>query len=255
VHEERDFTAFYDRAYSREGDEAGRSGRWRALGAIGKADHVVALCARVGLRPATVLEVGCGDGAVLAQLHARGFGTSHSGVEITERAVQIAARRPELASVRLYDGRHLPDGDSEYDLGVLSHVLEHVPDPRALLAETARVCRAVIVEVPLEDNLSARRASKTAQADEIGHLQRLSRRSTRAIVARAGLRIEAELDDPLPRTIHTFFAGDRRTAAASTLKWLARSAIHRAAPSVARRLFTVHYACLCVPDRSGSVPR
>jgi len=36
--------------------------------------------------------------------------------------------------------------------------------------------------------------------------------------------------------------------AAATAKWGLRAGLHRLAPSVARRLFTVHYACLCLPD-------
>jgi hypothetical protein len=35
---------------------------------------------------------------------------------------------------------------------------------------------------------------------------------------------------------------------AATVKWALRVGLHRLAPSSARRLFTVHYACLCVLD-------
>jgi hypothetical protein len=31
------------------------------------------------------------------------------------------------------------------------------------------------------------------------------------------------------------------------MKWAARAALHGVAPPLARRLFTVHYACLCLP--------
>ena len=101
-----------------------------------------------------------------------------------------------------------------YDLGILSHVLEHVHDPAVLLAETARVCSAVIVEVPLEDNVSARRPAKRAHALEIGHLQRFSRAEMHEVVARAGLRVSAELSDPLPREVHRYWADDASRPAA-----------------------------------------
>ena len=61
-----------------------------------------------------------------------------------------------------------PDLDGEFDLGILSHVLEHVREPGELLAEVARVAKAVVVEVPLEANLSARRASRRALSQEVG---------------------------------------------------------------------------------------
>jgi SAM-dependent methyltransferase len=238
---------FYDDAYSREPGEAALYARWRALGAVGKADHVVGLCERAGIRPRATLEVGCGDGALLSELHRRGFGGRLAGVEITEAAVQIARSRAEIDSVELYDGQHLPAADRAYDLGVISHVLEHVPDPPALLAETARACAAVVIEVPLEANWSARRAGKREHAAEVGHLQRLDRAAARAIVAQAGLELAGELDDPLPAEVHRFFAAGASARAAATAKWAVRAALHRSAPPLARRLFTVHYACLALP--------
>ncbi len=263
---------FYDDAYAQEPAAAAAYGRWRALGAVGKADHVIALCARAGVGegwpgtsepgtagpgtgepgasgPRSTLEVGCGDGALLCELRRRGFGGALSGVEITDAAVEIARSRPQIDSVERYDGLHLPAADGAYELGVLSHVLEHVPDPAALLREVARACRAVIVEVPLEANWSARRAGKREHAAEVGHLQRLDRRAMREIVARAGLSIAAELEDPLPLEVHRFFAVTPRRRAAASAKWAVRAGSHRLAPPLARRMFTVHYACLCVPAR------
>jgi len=236
---------FYERGYTRD-PQAARNSRWRALGAVGKADHVIGLCTRATRRPRSILDVGCGDGALLCELRRRGFGERHDGVEIASAAVALARTRG-LDAVELYDGEHLPAGAGEYDLGILSHVLEHVPDPAALLAETARACRAVVVEVPLEDNLSARRAAKREHAAEVGHLQRLSRDAVRAIVARAGPRLVGELEDPLPLAVHRFLASPSPPAQAqATAKWALRAGLHRVAPGTARRLFTVHYACLCL---------
>jgi SAM-dependent methyltransferase len=241
---------FYEEAYSPDPARAAHYGRWRALGAIGKADHVTALCERAGVRPASTLEVGCGDGALLCELGQRGFGGRLSGVEISDAAVAIARRRRQIDAVERYDGEHLPDADGAHDLGILSHVLEHVPDPAALLAEVARACTAVVVEVPLEANLSARRLAKREHAAEVGHLHRLDRDGARAIVARAGLTIADELEDPLSLAVHRFFAPSARARAQATAKWTVRRSLHSAAPALARRLFTVHYACLCVAPGS-----
>lgn len=243
---------FYDEAYSHGAADSAAYARWRELGAVGKADHVIALCGRAAIAPGSTLEVGCGDGALLCELHRRGFGGRLSGVEITEAAVAIAQQRPEIERVDLYDGLQLADADGAQELGILSHVLEHVPDPAALLAEVARACRSVIVEVPLEDNLSARRAGKRTHAVEVGHLQRLDREGARAIIAGAGLSIACELEDPLPLSVHRHFAATRPARAAATAKWALRAAVHRIAPAAARRLFTVHYACLCVRARGAA---
>ena len=239
---------FYDDAYSQDPASAALYARWRALGAVGKADHVIALCARAGVRPASTLEVGCGDGALLCELRRRDFGGRLSGLEITEAAVEIARARGEIDAVALYDGIHIAGSADSHDLGILSHVLEHVGDPAALLAEVARVCVSVVIEVPLEANLSARRGAKREHAAEVGHLQRLDRASARRIVERAGLRIACELEDPLPLRVHRFFATTPRAKSLASVKWALRAVLYRLAPPLARRLFTVHYACLCLAD-------
>jgi SAM-dependent methyltransferase len=247
VGDAEELVRFYDEGYTRDPAEAALYARWRALSAVGKADHVLALCTKAGVRPASTLEVGCGDGALLCELHRRRFGGTLAGVEITQAAVDIARERAEIDSVELYDGSRLEVADGTYELGILSHVLEHVPDPPALLAEVARACRAVLVEVPLEENISAKRASKREHADEVGHLQRLSREGARLIVMRAGLRIACELEDSLPLEVHRFFASTRAQRASASTKWAVRRGLYGIAPAAARRVFSVHYACLCLP--------
>jgi SAM-dependent methyltransferase len=238
--------SFYERGYSLPDSDAARYGAWRALSAVGKAAHVIALCRAADLSPASTLDVGCGDGALLCELRRRGFGGRLTGLEITEAAVAIAGERAEIDAVERYDGEHVPAPDASYDLGILSHVLEHVTDPAALLAEVGRVCRAVVIEVPLEANISARRDSKREHAHEVGHLQRLDREAMRGLIARAGMRRVGELEDPLSLEVHRFFATSGAARARSTLKWAARAGLHTAAPGLARRCFTLHYAALCV---------
>jgi SAM-dependent methyltransferase len=232
----------HDRVSTREFYEAGyavadeRMGRWRAIGARSKAAHVETLCERAGLRPATTVEIGCGDGAVLAELAARGWVVD--GFELAENAARQAKARGVARRVEAFDGEHVPAETSAYDLAVLSHVLEHVPDPLPLLKEAARVASAVIVEVPLEDNRSARRPAKKRLSEAAGHLHAFNRADVLRLVREAELEPRAELTDPLPYEHHAFFGGATKGGA----KWLARALMHRV--GVAQRLFTLHYAVL-----------
>ena len=235
---------FYDAAYAAADD---RYLRWRQLSARGKADHVFSLCEVAGLAPASAAEIGCGDGALLAELGARGLTGELHGFEVSDEAARIARTRgaPGLVDVTVFDGTALPVDDGAFDLAILSHVLEHVPDPLALLREAARVARAVVLEVPLEVNLSARRPAKRAGAQDIGHLQALDRARVREMVGAAGLRVDEDLLDPLPLEVHRFFAGSVGERARATVKGTVRRGLFAISPRAAERLFTLHYAALC----------
>jgi SAM-dependent methyltransferase len=243
---DQDLSGFYDSAYTRGGE---RHAAWRELGARAKADHVVWLCGSASLPSGSVVEIGCGDGALLAELAGRGFGGRVSGFDISAAAIDLARDRQirGLSRLEVFDGISLPVPDGAFDLGVLSHVLEHIPSPLPLLTEAARACRALVVEVPLERNASGGRAVKRAGSDAIGHVQALDRAAVRSLVDRAGLRIVSELLDPLPREVHTFFASSPIDQARGLAKAAVRRGIFRVSPGAAERAFTLHYACACVP--------
>jgi SAM-dependent methyltransferase len=237
---------FYEDCYT-PGADGEKHRRWRELGAEGKADHVVELVARAGLpAPATVCEVGCGDGAVLGVLGRRGFGARRVGYEISSTGVRLAAERAEVDLARVFDGATLPEADGAYDLVFATHVLEHVPDPAPLTRELLRVGKAVIVEVPLEDNLSARRPAARAASEGVGHLHRFDRGAIRALVQGAGGRVAAELLDPLPRAVHTFGAAGARQRLKGDVKWALRAGA-AAIPPLGERLITMHFAVLALP--------
>jgi SAM-dependent methyltransferase len=233
--------AFYTAGYSTaDPAEGAKLGRWRALGARSKAAHAFTLCNRVGLFPTTLVEIGCGDGALLSELS--GLAAVVDGFELSPTAIELARGRgiPGARRLEAYDGARVPAGDGTYDLAVLSHVLEHVPEPAPLLAEAARVAGHVLVEVPLEANRSAARPAKRAEAERIGHLHAFDRSQVHALLAQTGLKPLAEVSDPLPYAHHAFWSTPSRAAP----KWAVRTALWRASPRRAEKLFTVHYAVI-----------
>jgi SAM-dependent methyltransferase len=241
-----DHARFYAEAYTHaDAEQANAYGEWRSLGARTKAEHVVALCDRVGVRPERLVEIGCGSGSLLAELAARGAAPRLDGYDLSAPAIEIA-RGHALPGVRVevFDGAHIPAADDAYDLAVLSHVLEHVPVPAALLAEAARLAPWVLIEVPLERNRSAARPTKRAEAARIGHIQFFDRAAVHSLCAGSGLEIRADLADPLGFEQHAFFAHGSRARGKAALKAAVRRAAWRVAPRVAERWFTVHYACL-----------
>jgi SAM-dependent methyltransferase len=243
---EAELREFYEESY-RPRANGEKHGRWRHLGAITKADHVVYLARKIGLHaPSSVAEVGCGDGAILDELASRGFGEVRVGYEISAAAAAAAADREGVTEAHVFDGYSVPVPDHSYDLVIASHVLEHVASPGALLQELARVGRCVIVEVPLEANLSARRPRARAASRAAGHLHRFSRRDIRRLVGGAGLEIHADLDDPLPLAVHLFDATSLADRLRAYVKWAVRATVARV-PAVGERLITLHYALVAMP--------
>lgn len=241
-----DYEEYYRPKPATDGWDGTRSARWHELGAVVKGEHLERLVRRSGRVPSgmSVLEVGCGDGNVLANLGRRGFGPL-VGVEISETAVELARRNPAIESVMRFDGDSLPFEDCSFDLVLATHVLEHVEVPQVLLREMVRVSRSLVfVEVPLERNLAALRPHAKALARHVGHVQRFGRRDMRRLLAGAGLHVLGELSDPLPRHVKVFHDGQVR----GTAKWLVRRVL--VSLPGAESLLTVHYAALAT--RTGA---
>ena len=86
--------------------------------------------------PGRVLDVGCGDGLRLSMLAERGW--TVEGQEVDPAAAQAARDRRGL-TVHLGNLHSLDLPAAGYDAIIMTHVLEHVHDPRALLTECRRL--------------------------------------------------------------------------------------------------------------------
>lgn len=87
-----------------------------------------------------VLDVGCGEGDLTADLAAGSGGAHVVGVEVAEAAVRRArARHPELDVRAVPIDGPLPFEDGSFDVVWSSEVIEHVADTARWLSEVRRV--------------------------------------------------------------------------------------------------------------------
>lgn len=90
------------------------------------------------LPPSRLLDVGCGDGRFLNRM--RGLGWDVCGVDFDAKAVEMVRQRHGL-DVRAGELASHRFPDATFDALTMSHVIEHVFDPVALLTEARRILK------------------------------------------------------------------------------------------------------------------
>jgi 2-polyprenyl-6-hydroxyphenyl methylase/3-demethylubiquinone-9 3-methyltransferase len=95
--------------------------------------------AQFGGKPARVLDIACGAGFLANALASRGHVVT--GVDASESSLAVAARHDATGKVRyaVGDALRLPFDDASFDVACAMDFLEHVEDPRTVIAEAARI--------------------------------------------------------------------------------------------------------------------
>lgn len=88
-----------------------------------------------------VIDVGCGPGALMAELVARLGPDAVAGVDPSAPFVEAARARFPGVDVRLADAENLPFADAAFDAAIAQLVVHFMADPIAGLREMARVTR------------------------------------------------------------------------------------------------------------------
>jgi SAM-dependent methyltransferase len=97
------------------------------------ADHYAAR-----LRPARVMDLGCGAGDSVDLFRGANPNVHWVGVDV-EESPEVAGRTRSDAEFVTFDGRQLPFEDGSFEFVYCKQVLEHVERPHELLREVARV--------------------------------------------------------------------------------------------------------------------
>jgi SAM-dependent methyltransferase len=174
-----------------------------------------------------VLDVGCSLGLFLVLARERGW--RGVGLELAPRALAHAREEYELEVL------DVPLADAGFDTGAFDAVtllslLEHDPDPRALLDECARVLRpggALYVIVPNVESLACRVLREQARTfDGRNHLVYFSAATLTTLLARAGfqpVRIATRISSFEPVVRYLAFEepyGDSPLPADGLVRWL-----------------------------------
>lgn len=219
---------------------------WRELGARRKAQNIVQLCQ--GIEADSVIEIGCGTGAVLRMLHAMNFAREYCCIDLSASAVRFTVDSCKAITSRAVVGRAdvLPFCDNAFSVAILSHVIEHLDAPVPALREASRIARFVVVEVPTEkvfSNFVRRRILRQPYPSiaGAGHVQFWSPSSIAAFLTKeAQLEILNRYQDPLGDEADS---GDKGGARARV--FVKRTLRNSLPVSVYSRILTTHAAFLC----------
>lgn len=138
---------------------------------------------------ARLLDVGCGNGDLLARMRDQGWVVE--GVEVDAEAVKAARAKHGLTvHCGALEDLHFP-GDSFHAI-TMNHVIEHVHDPVSLLGECRRVLKAggrLVVVTPNINGLGHRRFRRNWFGfTPPRHLYLFSRNTLRELALKAGFR-------------------------------------------------------------------
>jgi SAM-dependent methyltransferase len=161
----------------------------------------------------TIVDVGCGDGAIT---NALGRQWAVTGVDSSRTALQHVTTEAVLA-----DARELPFADASFDLAMSSQMLEHLDDAAyaAALVELRRVAREyLLISVPYREDLGMRmiRCPRCGLRQHVwGHVRRFTPESLLRDLDgfdRMDIRIFGDMQDPawpkpLLWVMHNLFRG------------------------------------------------
>ncbi|HEY7063031.1 MAG TPA: class I SAM-dependent methyltransferase [Chloroflexota bacterium] len=150
-----------------------------------------------GHRP-RVLEIGCGVGHVLSKLSAR---CDVAGLDLSPEALRQARTVVPQADLLRGSADHLPFRDASFDAVLARHVLEHLPEPAAAIAELRRVLRpGGLLLAAMPNPSSIMRPLKGARwvgYRDPTHVSLLMPAAWRELFAAAGFGVEGEHGDGL----------------------------------------------------------
>jgi 2-polyprenyl-3-methyl-5-hydroxy-6-metoxy-1,4-benzoquinol methylase len=166
----------------------------RALGALSSflpvwADRQSAHIMGISYQPSgRLLDVGCGVGAFLSAMSDLGW--TAEGLDTDPRVVESCRRNGVHAQVGTLEEANFPS--ESFDVVTASHVIEHIYDPVAFLAEVRRVLKVggqVRLRTPNSDSSSLRRFRENWLGLEVPrHLYLFSPRTLAQVAQSAGFR-------------------------------------------------------------------
>lgn len=223
--------------YYEDGNNPEGNAYWRKIGAIPKVDNIIALCDRYPHQ--SIIEIGAGEGSVLEELSERKFADELYAIDISESGISKIRERniKTLKECDTYDGYTIPYPDDRFDIAILTHVIEHLENPRMLIYEASRVAKHLFVEVPLEHHL---RLPKDFVFDRVGHINEYTPITIRRLLQTCNLKVLDQVVKNHSKAVHLHPEGK-----SNAINYEIKNILLKLFPQLAVGLFTYNSALIC----------
>jgi ubiquinone/menaquinone biosynthesis C-methylase UbiE len=160
---------------------------WHAEDSPWKGRLVIDMLRGHGIDPASVCDVGCGAGGILAMLRAEFTTARVVGYDVAPDAIRLARERH--ADVEFVCG-DATKANARYDIVLAIDVFEHVEDCIGFLRALRRLGQRAVFHVPLDISaLSAIRNFPIYHWRTVGHLHSFTKDTALATIEHAGYRV------------------------------------------------------------------
>lgn len=148
-----------------------------------------------------IMDLGCGSGEISKKL-------LEDGYKVT--SVDVVAK-VKVSGVKeiIYDGKHLPFKDKEFDQVLVITVLHHVADVESLLKEVARVSKEIIIVEDVYENWWDRLCvwfwDSLLNLEVLGHPHNNKNdKGWKALFEKLGFRLQKEKSGSIREVIYAF---------------------------------------------------
>ena len=172
------------------GDYAAKNPTWDSADAPWKVRLIAELMRSQGLAPASVAEIGCGAGGVLAGLRSHLPDASLHGFDIAPDAARFWPQHA-AARIEFTTGDFLQLDRRGYDVILLLDVLEHLTDPHGFLTAVRDRAAHFVFHFPLDlSAASVMRESPLLESRElVGHIHYFTKGLALALLRECGFAI------------------------------------------------------------------
>jgi 2-polyprenyl-3-methyl-5-hydroxy-6-metoxy-1,4-benzoquinol methylase len=246
---------FYEHLYQNElEDEA----EWLRYGAVEKVNSVEILLNRQGIKPVSILELGCGTGAVIIECQRRGLAREFTAIDYSNEAIGFLKSHSSgihCTAADITDPNFELEGT--FDVVILSHVLEHLEEPSRFVQLLMRKVhfRVMVAEVPLEDLLASRMKNlfRDRTRNTAGHVQFFTEGAFRRFLISSRLDLKDYRRYVPVASLEAITLVRRRHNLSRIATIVKKSTGHylpRMFGSFWKRFYYAHLAVLCVPKDS-----